>query len=191
MSIATKHGDKGQTDLPGRIRVSKSELRVECYGTVDELTAQLGFARSVCQDPEVHSLLKEIQRELFQVGSAIATPPESKEPAPEITSGKVEVLEAHIQRIEATEGVLGDWSLPGELADASALDVARTVCRRAERLAVRLGESGSLDNAHVLAYLNRLSDLLWLLGRLLEARAGVDGSLRSKGTPGKRWSRAW
>ena len=69
MSITTKRGDKGQTHLPGRIRVSKSELRVECYGTVDELTAQLGFARSVCQDPEVHSLLKEIQRELFQVSA--------------------------------------------------------------------------------------------------------------------------
>lgn len=191
MSIATKRGDTGQTDLVGRVRVSKGELRVECYGTLDELNAQLGFARSICKDQEVQDLVKEIQRELFKVGSAIATPPESKAKAPEMTAEMVNALDAHVHRIESIEGIVGDWSLPGELPEPSALDVARTVCRRAERSVVRLQEAGGLISPHLLAYLNRLSDLLWLLGRLLEVRAGVDAALRPKEKPGKRWSRAW
>lgn len=87
MSIATKRGDRGKTDLIGRVRVSKAELRVECYGTIDELNAQMGFARSICEDKEVQNLTKQIQVDLFKVGSAIATPPEAKVGAPEITAG--------------------------------------------------------------------------------------------------------
>lgn len=191
MSIVTKRGDTGQTDLVGRIRVSKGDLRVESYGTIDELIAQLGFARSICGDKEVHDLVKELQRELFKVGAAVATPAESKVPTPEITDEMVQALDGHVRRIEAMEGIIGDWTLAGELPDASALDVARTICRRAERLAVRLTENGTLNNSHILAYLNRLSDLIWLLERVLEVRAGVDASLRPKDKPGKRWSRAW
>ena len=191
MSIATKRGDGGQTGLAGGIRVSKSDLRVECYGTIDELISQMGFARSICHDEEVRERIKQLQRELFKVGSATATPPESRKPAPEITVEMVDALEADVHRIEAMPGIVGDWSLPGELPDASALDVARTICRRAERLATRLLEAGQLENPRALAYLNRLSDLLWLLGRLLEVRAGVDSSLRPKDKAGPRWSRAW
>ena len=109
----------------------------------------------------------------------------------EITSGMVDAMEAEVHRIESVPGVLADWSLPGELPDAAALDVARTVCRRAERLTTRLMEEGQLTNPAILAYLNRLSDLLWLLGRLLETRQGIDSSLRTPGTAGPRWSRAW
>jgi len=191
MSIATKRGDGGKTDLIGRVRVSKAELRVECYGTIDELNAQMGFARSICDDKEVQNVVKQIQVDLFKVGSAIATPPESKVEVPEITAGMVDALGAEVHRIEAMDGIVGDWTLPGELPAASALDVARTVCRRAERCVVRLVEAGGQLSPHLLAYLNRLSDLLWLLGRLLEVRAGVDASLRPKEEPGKRWSRAW
>jgi cob(I)alamin adenosyltransferase len=191
MSIATKRGDSGKTDLIGRVRVSKAELRVECYGTVDELNAQMGFARSICEDKEVQNLVKQIQVDLFKVGSVIATAPESKVEVPEITAGMVDALDAQVHRIEAMDGIVGDWTLPGELADASALDVARTICRRAERCAVRLDEAGGRLSPHLLAYLNRISDLLWLLGRLLEVRAGVNASLRPKAEPGKRWSRAW
>jgi cob(I)alamin adenosyltransferase len=191
MSIATKRGDTGKTDLVGRVRVSKGELRVECYGTLDELNGLLGFARSICKDQEVQDLVKEIQRDLFKVGSAIATPPESKAKATEISAEMVNALDAHVHRIESMEGIVGDWSLPGELPEASALDVARTVCRRAERSLVRLHEGSGLISPHLLSYLNRLSDLLWLLSRLLEVRAGVDATLRSKENPGKRWSRAW
>jgi cob(I)alamin adenosyltransferase len=191
MSIATKRGDGGQTGLAGGIRVSKTHPRVECYGTIDELISQMGFARSICQDQEVQDRVKAIQQELYKVGSAIATPPESKKSPPEITGAMVDGLEAEVHRIEAEPGMLADWSLPGELPDAAALDVARTVCRRAERLATALVEAGVIQNPNILAYLNRLSDLLWLFGRLLEARQNVDSSLRPKDKPGARWSRAW
>jgi len=191
MSIATKRGDSGQTGLPGGVRVSKADPRVECYGTIDELISQIGFARSICADAEVAAALKAIQRELFKVGSAIGTVPESRKPAPEITSAMTAALDDHVARIEGVKGILGDWSLPGELPDASAIDVARTVCRRAERLAVGLSEAGAISNPQILVYLNRLSDVLWLFGRLLEVRAKVDSALRTKDAGGPRWSRAW
>jgi cob(I)alamin adenosyltransferase len=191
MSIATKRGDGGQTGLAGGIRVSKSDPRVECYGTIDELISQMGFARSICQDAEVAQNVQNVQRELYKVGSAIATPPESKKKPPEITPAMVDALEAEVHRIEALPGVLGDWSLPGALPDAAAMDVARTVCRRAERLATGLMEAGVITNPSILAYINRLSDVLWLWGRLLEARQGVDSKLRTEAAPGPRWSRAW
>jgi cob(I)alamin adenosyltransferase len=191
MSIATKRGDSGQTGLPGGVRVSKANPRVECYGTIDELISQIGFARSICADAEVAAALKAIQRELFKVGSAIGTVPESRKPAPEITVAMIGVLDDHVARIESVAGILGDWSLPGELPSASAIDVARTVCRRAERLAVGLSEAGAISNPQILVYLNRLSDVLWLFGRLLEVRANVDSSLREKDAGGPRWSRAW
>ena len=190
MSIATKRGDGGQTNLPGGVRVSKSDLRVECYGAIDELISQLGFARSICEDREIHDLAKQIQRELFKAGSAIGTPPESRKQAPEITGEMVRALDGKVDQIEATPGLLNDWSLPGELPSAAAFDVARTVCRRAERLAVRLHETAGLE-PQILAYLNRLSDLLWLMGRVLELKAGVNAALRLKDHPGNRWSRAW
>jgi cob(I)alamin adenosyltransferase len=191
MSIATKRGDGGQTGLAGGIRVSKTHPRVECYGTIDELISQMGFARSICQDAEIAERIKTIQRELYKVGSAIATPPESKKTPPEITPAMVDALEAEVHRIEAEPGVLADWSLPGGSPDSAALDVARTVCRRAERLATSLMEAGVITNPSILAYINRLSDLLWLFGRLIEARRGVDSTLRTEDRPGPRWSRAW
>ena len=192
MSIATKHGDKGETGLIGGARVSKADLRVEAYGTVDELGASMGFARSICEDAEVSELTKSIQRELFNVAGAIASPAGGQESKTTyVTPEMVESLTAHVTRIEATEGILSDWSLPGDHAAAAAYDLARTVCRRAERATVRLSESGAETNPHVVAYLNRLSDLLWLLGRLLELRAGLDTRLRDEGHKGPRWSRAW
>lgn len=191
MSIATKRGDGGQTGLAGGIRVSKTHPRVECYGTIDELISQMGFARSICQDLDVRERIERIQRELYKVGSAIATPAESRKAPPEITPAMVDALEAEVHQIEAEPGVLADWSLPGASPDAAALDVARTVCRRAERLATGLMESGVIQNSSILAYLNRLSDLLWLLGRWIEARRGLNSALRTEDRPGPRWSRAW
>jgi cob(I)alamin adenosyltransferase len=191
MSIATKRGDGGQTGLAGGIRVSKTNPRVECYGTIDELISQMGFARAICQDTEVAGRIERIQRELYKVGSAIATPPESKKTPPEITAAMVDTLEAEVHQMEAEPGVLGDWSLPGGAPDSAALDVARTVCRRVERLATGLMEAGVIQNPSILAYINRLSDVLWLYGRLLEARLDVDSSLRTADKAGPRWSRAW
>ncbi|MBI4876668.1 MAG: ATP:cob(I)alamin adenosyltransferase, partial [Acidobacteria bacterium] len=153
--------------------------------------SQMGFARSISQDGEVQECLKHLQRELFRIGSAIATSSGSRKAVPEITPEMVDALEAEVHRIEAMPGILGDWSLPGELPGAAALDVARTTCRRTERLAVHLWETERSGNPQILAYLNRLSDLLWLLGRLLELRAGLDSSLRPKDKGGARWSRAW
>ncbi len=191
-SIATTRGDGGQTGLAGGIRVSKSSLRVEAYGNVDELNSALGFARSICEDAELRELTLSIQRELFQVGSALATPPESAKPQVPVTQEMVDRLTSAVHRIEGLEGILSDWSLPGASTPGAAFDVARTVCRRAERGVVRLLEAGEQTAPAVLPYLNRLSDLLWLLGRKIDRDAGVSGSLRTMtGKKGNRWSRAW
>jgi cob(I)alamin adenosyltransferase len=191
MSIATKRGDGGQTALPGGVRVSKANPRVECYGTIDELISQIGLARALTKDAEVNAWARGVQRELFKVGSAIGTAPGSRKPAPEVTAEMVAALDGEVARIEAIPGLMNDWTVPGELAGSAAFDVARTVCRRAERLAVGLFEAGEIMNPQILAYLNRLSDVLWLIGRMLELEAGVDASLRPKDQPGPKWSRAW
>jgi cob(I)alamin adenosyltransferase len=191
MSIATTRGDGGETGLAGGIRVSKSSERVEAYGTIDELISTLGFARSICGDEEIRTLTKSIQRELFAVGSAMATPPEGSKKPPEITEAMVDGLTAHVHRVEAMEGILADWSIPGEHTESAAYDVARAVCRRAERLAVGLQQRGAVSQPNVVRYLNRLSDLLWLFSRLIELRAGVSAKLRDPAHAGPRWSRAW
>ena len=187
MSISTKTGDHGKTNLPGKKRVSKSDLRVEAYGAIDELISIIGFARSICTDQAHSSRLKEIQRELFLVCSAVATPP--SEEIPEITTSVIEKLTTDVHKLEAINGILSDWSIPGELPLTAALDVARAVCRRAERRVVQLRESGEKVADNVLAYLNRLSDFLWIAGRAIELAAGANASLRTD--PGKRWTRAW
>ena len=191
MSIATTRGDGGQTGLAGGIRVSKADLRVEAYGTVDELNTVLGFARSICNNKEIHDWTEGIQRTLFRVGSALATPPESKKSPPSITLEDVAGLTKLVHQIEATDGIISDWSLPGAHTESAAYEVARTVCRRAERNAVRLASSGVEVKPEILAYLNRLSDLIWLFGRLIEVNAGVNGALRGSETVGPKWSRAW
>jgi cob(I)alamin adenosyltransferase len=191
MSIATTRGDGGQTGLAGGVRVSKADLRVEAYGSVDELNTVLGFARSICTNNEIQNWTEGIQRTLFRLGSALATPPESKKTPPVITPEDVEALTKLVHQIEATEGILADWSLPGAHTESAAYEMARTVCRRAERNAVRLAASGVEFKPEILSYLNRLSDVIWLFGRLIEINAGVDGRLRSGETTGPKWSRAW
>jgi cob(I)alamin adenosyltransferase len=192
MSIATKRGDGGQTGLAGGIRVSKSSLRVEAYGTVDELNSALGVARSLCESDDLRDRTKLIQRELFRIGSGLATPPESRKPQVPVPEEMVEGLTGQVHEIEATEGLLSDWSLPGEHPTGAAYDFARTVCRRAERCVARLTESGETVDPNILAYLNRLSDLLWLFARKIEVDAGITNSLREmNGKSGGKWSRAW
>jgi len=191
-SIATKTGDAGETALAGGVRVSKASLRVEAYGAVDELTSQLGFARSVCDDAEIAGLARQIQVELFTVGSALATAPAGRKPPAPIEAEMVDRLTAEVHRIEAIDGIVADWSLSGGLPSAAAFDVARAVCRRAERGVIRLVEGGEPVQPTLIAYLNRLSDLLWLLARKLELDAGVNSRLRDDtGRAGNRWSRAW
>jgi cob(I)alamin adenosyltransferase len=205
-SIATKTGDRGQTGLVGGARVSKASLRVETYGTVDELNSFLGFARSICEQPEIKELTLSIQKELFIVGGELATPGSSAThsraktsrasgaPVRErahVTQEMVDRLTSEVHRIEAVEGILSDWTVPGEDPAAAAFDMARAVCRRAERCAVRLAESEENVGPLVVVYLNRLSDLVWLLSRWIEMKKGANAALREKGQSGPRWSRAW
>lgn len=191
-SIATTRGDAGQTSLAGGIRVSKGALRVETYGTVDELNAAIAVARSICGAPAIAGFARSIQQDLFAIASALATPPDGpKTPVP-IAGAMVDRLTSEVHRIEAIDGMLSDWSLSGDLPVAAAFNLARTVCRRAERGVVRLAESGEAVQPSILAYLNRLSDLLWLFARQLEHDAGINSSLREQtGKGGNRWSRAW
>jgi cob(I)alamin adenosyltransferase len=191
-SISTMRGDTGETGLAGGLRVSKGSLRVDAYGTIDELISVLGIARSACEEADIRALTKDIQTDLFKVGSSLATPNESPKPQVVVESSLVHRLTAEVHRLEAVEGILTDWSIPGEHRTASEYDMARTVCRRAERAIVRLQESGAAIQPTILAYVNRLSDLLWLFARKLEHDAGANGSLRDvTGKAGNRFSRAW
>jgi cob(I)alamin adenosyltransferase len=191
MSITTKRGDGGETGLAGGIRISKADLRVESYGSIDELNTVLGFARSICQNKEIAGWTEEIQRTLFRVGSALATPPESKKQPPVISAEDIDMLSNLVHKIEATGGILSDWSLPGAHNESAAFEVARAVCRRAERAAVRFVENGGTVQPTILPYLNRLSDVIWLFGRLIEFNAGIESRLRSEFNGGPEWSRAW
>jgi cob(I)alamin adenosyltransferase len=164
---------------------------VEAYGAIDELNSALGFARSICTHPVIRGWTEEIQRTLFRVGSALATPSENRRDSTSITTKDVEHLTELVHQIEKTEGILSDWSLPGAHTESAAYEVARTVCRRAERDTVRLASSGVTLNPEILPYLNRLSDVIWLFGRLIEVNAGVNALLRNEKTAGPKWSKAW
>jgi cob(I)alamin adenosyltransferase len=191
MSIATKGGDGGKTSLVGGLRVSKADMRVEAYGTVDELNSALGFARSICSNESIRLAVHEIQKDLFRVGSALATPPESRKAASTLSAEDVDRLTNQVHAIEGLDGILSDWSLPGAHTESAAFEVARTVCRRAERCIVRLQESGEEVHDFALPYINRLSDLIWLFARQIELAAEVDSRLRDEKKSGSRWSRAW
>lgn len=191
MSIATKTGDDGSTALIGGQRISKADLRVEAYGTVDELNTFLGVARSQCTDPELRKRTEAIQRTLFRVGAALSRPSGATQDKQDVAEADIDDLTAQIHAIEAVEGILSDWSLPGAHPESAHYEVARTVCRRAERCAVRLHQTGASLPTAPLVYLNRLSDLLWLYGRLLEHHAGIDARLRADDKAGPNWSRAW
>jgi cob(I)alamin adenosyltransferase len=161
-------------------RIADSRRRLRCCGTIDELNSQMGLARSICPDIEVRKRIKALQLDLYSLGAVIAAPAGAKNLAAAISPGMMDALEAEIHRIKGVPGVLGDGSMFWELPAAAALDVARTVCRRAERVARKLIDEGDLSNTFIPVYLNRLSDLLWLLGRLLESRRGIDSLPRTQ-----------
>jgi cob(I)alamin adenosyltransferase len=185
MSISTKTGDAGETGLIGGRRVGKGDPRVEAYGTIDELGAHLAFARSICPSEKIGESTRVIQKELFTLGGAL-TGGESG-----LRQEMVDALTRQVDEIEGMEGILGDWALPGGSTPAAAYEVARAVCRRAERVIVRLAGEGEKVDPLVIAYLNRLSDLLWLFSRQIEREAGVDSRLRDGKSGGPSWSRAW
>jgi len=175
VKIYTRRGDRGETDLFGGQRVGKDALRVEAYGAVDELNAVLGVAAATSSQAELRALCHTLQATLFSLGATLATPQaksRAKAKIPEVSDAHIEALERHIDAAETELEPLKNFVLPGGTPAAAAFHLARTVCRRAERRAVALAREEDIGEAPV-RYLNRLSDLLFVLARLENRRAGV------------------
>jgi cob(I)alamin adenosyltransferase len=181
--IYTRGGDAGETGLIGGARVPKDDPRVEAYGAIDELNAHLGQARTVVRDRDLEELFDRLQSRLFDLGAELATPKGTQKGASAITAAEVKVLEGVIDLYQETLAPLREFILPVGNELATALHVARTVCRRAERRAVSLHRKDPV-NPEILRYLNRLSDLLFVLARVANARAMVpDVPWKRGGTP--------
>lgn len=175
MKIYTRRGDSGETDLIGSGRVPKDHLRVDAYGAVDELNACLGVCAAATSHADLRALLENLQRALFSLGAHLATPEARHRESlgmQEPSDTEIAALEARIDALEAELPPLERFVLPGGTREAAAFHVARTVCRRAERVAVALDRSESLAPSAI-RYLNRLSDLLFVLARVENRRAGV------------------
>jgi len=175
LKIYTRRGDGGETDLFGGGRVSKDDMRVGAYGDVDELNAVVGVAAAAVEKDDLRARLQEIQSSLFDLGSQLATPDRAhheKNNVPGVDANQIEELEREIDRLEEELEPLVSFVLPGGTPAAAALHHARTVCRRAERSVVTLERAEDIDPA-VVKYLNRLSDLLFTMARVANARAGV------------------
>jgi len=175
MSIVTKTGDDGTTALMYGRRVPKHHPRVEAYGTVDELNAALGWARATARHNFVSDSLLAVQKDLVTLMGELCVQPEDRahyvqDGYPLLTPALTARLDALAKEIEGQKISFKGWATPGATENSAALDVARTVCRRAERRVSTLRESGDLKNPEVLVYLNRLSDCLWLLARWVEAQ---------------------
>ncbi|MHB8523605.1 MAG: cob(I)yrinic acid a,c-diamide adenosyltransferase [Limisphaerales bacterium] len=175
MSIATKTGDSGTTGLMYNRRVLKSHPRVEAYGSVDELNAAIGLARAAAQQDFVRDSLLLVQKDLVLLMGELATAVEDlpryvKDGFSVVTPELTAKLDRLVQQIEAKQITFDGWAMPGATAVSAALDVARTTCRRAERRACGLTETNELRNPELIVYLNRLSDLLWLLARWAESQ---------------------
>ena len=166
MKIYTKTGDKGKTSLFGGKRVDKDDLRVEAYGTADELNSFLGSAFAELEDQNVKELIIKIQNHLFILGGELATPEKrtSDLKQTKIVPEQVNLLEEQIDYYENNLEPLKQFILPGGSKGASALHIARSVCRRCERLVVQLSKTNEI-NENIIIYLNRLSDLLFVLAR--------------------------
>lgn len=176
--IYTRTGDSGETGLFGGGRVPKDHLRVEAYGHVDELNAAIGLALALEPRAASRELLEAVQRDLFTIGAELATPDPAKLAkalnGPPVGPEQVTVLEHAIDRHEAQLPPLKQFILPGGAPKAAALHVARTVCRRAERAVIRLQRQDQVgDRSSAVPYLNRLSDLLFVLARTVNHAAGA------------------
>lgn len=174
MKIYTKVGDDGSTGLFGGPRVPKDHLRVQAYGDVDELNSTLGLARAECQDAELEAILSRLQNRLFDLGGELATPDQENAPkrVPIVTDSDVSLMETEMDRFDQELEPLRAFVLPAGSRLASQLHVARTVCRRAERAAVTLARHEAVPPESV-KFLNRLSDLLFVMARVANKRAGV------------------
>jgi cob(I)alamin adenosyltransferase len=174
MSIATRTGDQGSTALMYNRRVTKCHPRVDAYGAVDELNAALGLARATSTDQLVRDHLLAIQKDLVTVMGELATAVEDlprylKDGYGLVTPAMTGRLDELVKTLEAAIGGFRGWAMPGDNLASAALDLARTTCRRAERRVCALQEAGQLENAEIVIYLNRLSDVLWLFARCGES----------------------
>lgn len=185
MKIYTRGGDTGETSLFGGGRVGKGDARVEAMGEVDELNASLGWTISQMADAKARGRLESIQHDLFALGAELATPRDDGRARPEtpgLAPGRTEELERWIDEGQTDLPPLTAFVLPGGVPSAAALHLARCVCRRAERAVVKLSEAEGLD-AGMLAYLNRLSDLLFVMARGENYLAGEGDVEWVKGSP--------
>jgi cob(I)alamin adenosyltransferase len=173
MKIYTKTGDQGTTALFGGKRVLKSNLRIDAYGTVDELNAHMGLLRDQPVNANRQSIFIEIQDRLFTLGSLLATEPgNTKVKVPQLAQEDIHRLEGEIDRMETQLEPMRTFVLPGGHPSVSVCHIARTVCRRAERLIIALNESEPVDSL-IVPYMNRLSDYLFVLSRLMTKELGA------------------
>jgi cob(I)alamin adenosyltransferase len=167
LKIYTKTGDKGQTSLLGGTRVPKHNIRIEAYGTVDELNSWIGLLRDSINDKHVGTILIEVQDRLFTMGSSLASDPvKSKVKIPHLSEDDITVFEKEIDAMDAQLPPMKNFVLPGGHITVSHCHIARCVCRRAERRVIHLAENEKVDEL-VVKYLNRLSDYLFMLSRKL------------------------
>lgn len=171
--IYTKTGDQGQTSLFGGRRVSKAELRIDAYGTVDELNSCIGLLRDHLAAPDLRELLKSIQDRLFTLGANLASDPEKSLPKPDLLASDIDSLEREMDRMDQGLPELRNFILPGGHPTVSFCHLARCVCRRAERIVVALSLAEPVDPI-VIQYLNRLSDYLFILSRYIASQLGVE-----------------
>jgi cob(I)alamin adenosyltransferase len=176
LKIYTKTGDKGTTSLIGGTKVLKSDLRIEAYGTVDELNSYTGLCRDLVSDTACKKILQEVQDRLFTIGSSLACDPEkeSKMKIPDLKEDDVVFLEKEIDRMNEVLPEMKNFILPGGHITASHLHIARCVCRRAERCCVRLQQENSQEDILIIKYLNRLSDYLFVLARYTSHLSGAE-----------------
>jgi cob(I)alamin adenosyltransferase len=167
--IYTKTGDTGETGLYGGARVPKYHPRVEAYGTVDELNSYIGLVRDLIETPQYRDVLKAIQDRLFTIGAVLASDPEKDMMTPDLKETDIQLLENQIDSMESALPALKNFILPGGHPTVSYCNIARTVCRRAERLVVAL----NADPLSII-YLNRLSDYLFVLGRKVGLDLGIE-----------------
>jgi len=172
--VTTGTGDTGYTGLLGEQRVPKYDRRPDTFGTVDEATSALGLARAMTQDPKVKDIIYHIQQELYLLMGELATPPENYEKM------GLRVTVEHVQHLEQVEESLkreveipNKFIIPGDTQVGASLDLARTIIRRAERMTVKLLHDGVIKNGEVVRYLNRLSDLVFILARYVEVKSSL------------------
>ena len=180
MPFYTRTGDEGYTDLLGG-RVPKYDARPETYGTIDEATSNIGMARAVARSERTKSILVEVQRDLYTMMAELAFTSGLRQEKFHITPEHVARIESETDLLEADVPLPPHFVLPGDSIAGAALDVARSVVRRAERHTVKLAHDGEVENHQILAYLNRLSSLLFILGRYEDQAAGVTPTKAKQG----------